>query len=81
VDDHELVNHISQLIDQEHKLRSHVQAGAGVTDEERERMERIEVQLDQCWDLLRRRQAREEFGQDPDSETERDASTVEGYRQ
>jgi hypothetical protein len=81
VDDRDLVHHISQLVEEEHELRSHLHGGAGVTNEDRERMARIEVQLDQCWDLLRRRHAREEFGQDPESETERDASTVEGYRQ
>jgi hypothetical protein len=81
VDDHDLVHHITQLVDEEHQLRGHLRAGAGVTDEDRERMAKIEVQLDQCWDLLRRRQAREEYGLDPDSETERDAPTVEGYRQ
>jgi hypothetical protein len=37
--------------------------------------------LDQCWDLLRQREAREEFGLDRDVASVRDADTVEGYEQ
>ena len=39
----------------------------------------VEVQLDQCWDLLRQRRARREFGRNPDDAAVRDAGTVEGY--
>ena len=71
---------IHALVEEEHELRErHV--GQGLDDAERERLRRIEVELDQTWDLLRRRQARREFGQDPSAEAERDASTVEGYLQ
>lgn len=31
-----------------------------------ERLEEIKAELDRCWDLLRRRRARREFGRDPD---------------
>ena len=41
----------------------------------------MEVELDQCWDLLRQRRAKEEFGQDPDDAEARSAGTVENYRQ
>jgi hypothetical protein len=41
----------------------------------------VEVELDRCWDLLRQRRAREEFGQDPDDAQVRDADTVERYWQ
>jgi hypothetical protein len=81
VDDHDIVEHISQLVDEEHQLRSHSGGGRGLNVEEQERVRELEVQLDQCWDLLRRRQAREEFGQDPNLESERPASVVEHYRQ
>jgi len=37
--------------------------------------------LDQCFDLLRQRRAKREFGQDPDSATPRDPNTVENYQQ
>jgi len=35
--------------------------------------------LDQCWDLLRQRRAKREFGLDPDEARVRDEKTVEGY--
>jgi hypothetical protein len=41
----------------------------------------LEVQLDQYWDLLRRRYAREQYGQNPDEESPRDPSVVERYEQ
>ena len=47
---------------------------------EAERIRHLEEQLDQCWDLLRQRQARREFGQTDDSEV-RSVGTVENYRQ
>ena len=52
-----------------------------LADEEHERLERIEVELDQCWDLLRQRRARRNAGEDPDAAVARDADTVEHYRQ
>ena len=50
-----------------------------MTDAERERMKRIEVTLDQCWDLLHQRRARRAAGLDPDQASVRDEQTVEGY--
>jgi hypothetical protein len=38
------------------------------------------VRLDQCWDLLRQRRARAEFGLDPDTAQPRPADQVEQYR-
>jgi hypothetical protein len=50
-------------------------------ESERSRVQQIEVELDQCWDLLRQRRARREFGEDSDSSQPRSAGTVEGYLQ
>jgi hypothetical protein len=44
-------------------------------------MKAIEIELDQCWDLLRRRRARRHAGLDPDDETVRPAEVVEKYLQ
>jgi hypothetical protein len=41
----------------------------------------VEDSLDQCWDLLRQRRARREFGEDPGGSTARPATEVEGYLQ
>ena len=44
-------------------------------------LDAVERELDQCWDLLRQRRAREEFGENPDEAKERPVSEVEGYLQ
>lgn len=80
MDDRELVRRIGELADEERRLEeSH--HGAGVTDEDRDRLRAIEVALDQCWDLLRQRRARREFGGNPDSAGLRPPETVERYQQ
>ena len=43
------------------------------------RLKDVSEQLDQCWDLLRQRRAKREFGEDPDTAKVRDKGTVEGY--
>jgi hypothetical protein len=52
-----------------------------LTDDEHRRMNELQMRLDQCWDLLRQRRARREFGDDPSAAHARDESTVEGYQQ
>jgi hypothetical protein len=78
VDDRDIFGHINGLVDEEHQLRSQA---AGLGDDERARLAELEVELDRCWDLLRQRRAKREFGQDPDDATLRSEGTVEGYRQ
>jgi hypothetical protein len=73
--DKSILEHISGLIDEEHKLRS----GAETADDKAVRLQRVEEELDQCWDLLRQRRAKREFGKDPDSAQPRDIGTVENY--
>lgn len=79
MDDRDVLHQISELVEEERKLRSG--ANSGLDEPGRARMRELEVQLDQCWDLLRRREGREEFGEDPDTEEVRPASVVEGYKQ
>lgn len=73
--DKTLLHHISELVDEEAQLRNDT-AAAGANSE---RIKQIEIALDQCWDLLRQRRAKREFGDDPASAHARDAKTVEGY--
>ncbi|EUA93059.1 hypothetical protein MPS_1730 [Mycobacterium pseudoshottsii JCM 15466] len=47
--------------------------------EEHERLRLIEIELDQCWDLLRQRRALRETGGDPREASVRPAGQVEGY--
>ena len=59
----------------------HLYAQGQLSDHDQVRLEKIQVELDQCWDLLRQRRARREFGQDPDGAKVRPASVVERYEQ
>lgn len=79
--DEEVLANINELVDQEHELQSRSHEGEGLSEEDARRLQRVEAQLDQCWDLLRQRRARRHAGQDPDGATVRDVDTVEHYRQ
>jgi hypothetical protein len=81
MDDKEILTHINELIATEHKLRQQHAAGELTGAQEREQLRSAEEALDQCWDLLRQRRARREFGVDPDDAFVRPASEVEGYQQ
>ncbi len=80
-DDKPILGRIEELVDEEHRLRTAVQQGTLPSDEESARLRQVEIALDQCWDLLRRRRAARETGTDPDSVGARPASEVEGYLQ
>jgi hypothetical protein len=81
MDDKEILGHIDELIQAEHELRQQVAEGKLPSDEERARLRSVEESLDQCWDLLRQRRARREFGEDSSGTNARPASEVEGYLQ
>ena len=80
-DEKSLRQHIHDLVDEEHRLRSRHGGGEGLSDAERARLDHVEQELDQTWDLLRRRMARSDAGESPNDEQERDVKTVEGYLQ
>ncbi len=73
--DQPVLGHIKRLVEEEHKLYSQGKRG----EEDQTRLESIEVELDQCWDLLRQRRARREFGQDPNEAQVRPRRVVEDY--
>jgi len=81
MEDKEILAHIDDLIQTEHQLRAKVITGEMSTRAEHERLTAVEEALDQCWDLLRQRRARREFGQDPAEAQIRPVTEVEGYRQ
>jgi hypothetical protein len=74
--DHDILTRISSLIAEEHEL-DNGEGGPAHGDRRRE----LEVALDQCWDLLRQRQARRGAGQDPEQAHVRSAEQVEHYLQ
>jgi Protein of unknown function (DUF2630) len=81
MNDKEILERINGLIETEHELRSELAAGTLSSEQERERLRSAEEALDQCWDLLRQRRARREFGEDPESAAARPSVEVEGYQQ
>ena len=81
MEDQQVLNRINALVDEEHRLLTAHASGTPLSDEERQRIEQLEVTLDQCWDLLRQRRGRRHAGQDPDQAQVRPASVVERFQQ
>lgn len=81
MDDKEILGRIDELIRTEHSLRSKLAAGQFTTVEEQTALRSAEEALDQCWDLLRQRRARREYGEDPGLAEPRPAAEVEDYLQ
>ena len=77
VEDQPVLNHIQRLVAEEHRL--HEQRAHSKAD--RKRLEQVQVELDQCWDLLRQRRALREVGLDPDDAEVRPTQVVENYEQ
>jgi hypothetical protein len=82
--DESIAARIDKLVTEEKELRAREQQDRDDDDSleaDRERLRSVEVELDRCWDLLRQRRAKEEFGQDPGEARARSSNTVENYRQ
>lgn len=77
--DRDILDQVHQLVAEEAELRSKLQQHEISEDDEHQRLRSLEVQLDQCWDLLRQRRALRETGQDPDQASVRPGDQVEGY--
>jgi Protein of unknown function (DUF2630) len=55
---------IRRLIDEEHVLRAEQSSDGGDATTLRHRVQEVEAELDQCWDLLRHRRAARVAGSD-----------------
>jgi hypothetical protein len=77
MDDKGIIHHIQHLVDEEHQLDQK----SDRSPDDHERYRKLQVELDQCWDLLRQRRARREFGENPDQAKVRDPKIVENYEQ
>jgi hypothetical protein len=73
--DKSILEHITALVREEHQLRD---LGSSA-EPNATRLQHVQEQLDQFWDLLRQRRAKREFGDDPATATVRDVGTVERY--
>lgn len=60
--DESVLSRIERLAEEEQSLYR----DDNLSGDDLERLEEIKAELDRCWDLLRRRRARREFGRDPD---------------
>jgi uncharacterized protein DUF2630 len=77
--DKDALARIHDLVAEEKTLREQLQHGDINASEEHERLRRIEIELDQCWDLLRQRRALRETGGDPREARVRPPDEVEDY--
>jgi hypothetical protein len=75
--DRPVLGHIDGLVKEEERLYAQPE----LTEDDRGRLAKIKVELDQCWDLLRQRRALREFGRDPDQAKVRPPKLVENYEQ
>ena len=75
MEDQTILDRITALVDEEHRLRD----DAVAPEANAARLQSVAEQLDQCWDLLRQRRAKREFGEDPDAASPRAVETVENY--
>ena len=77
--DNAALSRINELVAEEKALREQLQHGEISESEENTRLRQLEIELDQCWDLLRQRRALRETGGDPRDAAVRPANEVEGY--
>jgi hypothetical protein len=77
--DSDALAHIRHLVAEEKSLRGQLQRRDITESEEHERLRQVEIELDQCWDLLRQRRALRETGGDPREAAVRPPGQVEGY--
>ena len=75
--DESLLSRIEKLVDEEHRLYRKTT----LTDADQRRLNGLQVELDQCWDLLRQRRALRDAGMDPDQAEVRPAEVIENYKQ
>ena len=75
--DQPVLNYIQRLVAEEQRL---YQQGK-LPHADRKRLAQLQVELDQCWDLLRQRRALRDVGLDPEDAQVRPSQIVENYEQ
>jgi hypothetical protein len=78
MEDQNVIKNIDKLAREEHELFERGLHGK-TTDADQERLLQLQTMLDQCWDLLRQRRAKREFGFDPNEAEPRDEKIIKGY--
>lgn len=77
IEDQPVLNHIQRLVAEEHRLHE----ARALRKADGKRLAQVQVELDQCWDLLRQRRALRDVGLDPDEAEVRPPQVVENYEQ
>lgn len=75
--DQTVLQRINELVSREHQML----AQEGKSQEIDKQLRDLQVELDQCWDLLRQRRALRTVGQDADHAQVRPPEIVEQYEQ
>jgi hypothetical protein len=78
-DDLDIRHRITALVDEERELREQLGEHTITPGEEHQRLADVEAELDQCWDLLRQRDALRSAGGNPDDASVRSPGVVENY--
>jgi hypothetical protein len=73
--DQSVLNHIQHLVAEEHQLFER----GSLDPSETHRLAAVQVELDQCWDLLRQRRALREMGKEASDAHVRPPEVVEKY--
>ena len=77
MEDNQVLKHIEKLSAEEEKLYTK----GNLTEEEVKSLHKMNIELDQCWDLLRQRRALREAGKNPNKAEMRPPDVVENYEQ
>ena len=75
--DQSVLQRINELVGHEHQML----ARESLSEEDQGRLRALQVELDQCWDLLRQRRALRTVGQDADKAQVRPPEIGEKYEQ
>jgi Protein of unknown function (DUF2630) len=77
MEDNQVLQQIKKLVEREESLY----AKNYLNEIDKQRLREMEVELDQCWDLLRQRRALRDVGRNPDEAAVRPPDIVEHYEQ
>lgn len=80
MNDEQLHHRIEELAQAERELRASPPGDEGLVERQAQ-LKSLEIELDQCWDLVRQREAKVNAGESPEEAQLRPASEVEGYKQ
>ena len=80
MEDPQIHGTIEQLVAEKHELWDR-ESGGNAIAADRQRLHKLRVSLERCWDLLRQRRALRDAGRDPEAAAVGQAEVVESYQQ